>query len=74
MPLVGPASNQSALAAARWRRRRVSNFKAHQERLALAYWDESGQRRETGFCLQTEFGVDGDRWVSAGKPEYEYDY
>jgi hypothetical protein len=40
----------------------------------IAYWDESGQRRETGFCLQTEFGVDGDRWVSAGKPEYEYDY
>jgi hypothetical protein len=40
----------------------------------IAYWDESGQRRETGFCFKPEFGVEGDRWVSAGKPEYEYDY
>jgi hypothetical protein len=40
----------------------------------IAYWDESGHRRETGFCLQAEFSNEGDRWVSAGKPEYEYDY
>jgi hypothetical protein len=40
----------------------------------IAYWDETGHRRETGFCFQTEFSNEGDRWVSAGKPEYEYDY
>jgi hypothetical protein len=40
----------------------------------IAYWDESGHRRETGFCLRAEFSDDGDRWASAGKPEYEYDY
>jgi hypothetical protein len=40
----------------------------------IAYWDENGQRRETGFCLEPEFGVGGDRWVSAGKPEHEYEY
>jgi hypothetical protein len=40
----------------------------------IAYWDESEQRRETGFCVQLEFGADSGRWVSAGKPEYEYDY
>jgi hypothetical protein len=39
----------------------------------IAYWDENGLRRETGFCLRAEFS-DRDRWVSAGKPEYEYDY
>jgi hypothetical protein len=39
----------------------------------IAYWDENGLRRETGFCLRAEF-TDRDRWVSAGKPEYEYDY
>ena len=40
----------------------------------IAYWDESGQRRETGFCLKAKFSNDGDRWVSAGKPEHEYEY
>jgi hypothetical protein len=40
----------------------------------IAYWDESGQRRETGFCFQPEFSNEGDRWVSANKPEYDYDY
>jgi hypothetical protein len=40
----------------------------------IAYRDENGQRRETGFCFQPEFSADGDRWVSAGKPEYEYSY
>jgi hypothetical protein len=41
----------------------------------IAYCDDNGYRRETGFCLQAEFSnSDGDRWVSAGKPEYEYEY
>jgi hypothetical protein len=40
----------------------------------IAYWDESGQRRETGFCFKPEFGIEGDRWISAGKPQYEYSY
>jgi len=40
----------------------------------VAYWDENGLRRETGFCLRADFGKHGDRWISAGKPEYEYDY
>lgn len=40
----------------------------------IAYWDENGQRRETGFCLHPEFGADRDRWVSAEKPEHEYSY
>jgi hypothetical protein len=39
----------------------------------IAYWDENGLRRETGFCLRAEFSNEGDRWVSAGKPEYEYE-
>jgi hypothetical protein len=30
----------------------------------IAYWDESDQRRETGFCFQPEFSNEGDRWVS----------
>jgi hypothetical protein len=40
----------------------------------IAYWDENAQRRETGFCFQPKFGVEGDRWVSADKPEHEYEY
>ena len=40
----------------------------------IAYWDGNDQRRETAFCLQPEFEVQGDRWVSAKKPEYEYEY
>jgi hypothetical protein len=40
----------------------------------IAYWDENGHRRETGFCRRAQFGLNGDRWVSAGKPEHEYEY
>jgi hypothetical protein len=40
----------------------------------IAYFDENGHRRETGFCFRAEFGAHADLWVSAGKPEYEYDY
>jgi hypothetical protein len=41
----------------------------------IAYWDENGQRRETGFCFRADlWGPAGERWVSAGKAEYEYEY
>lgn len=40
----------------------------------ISYFDEHGQRRETGFCLRAVFDGDRDRWISAGKPEYEYEY
>jgi hypothetical protein len=42
----------------------------------IAYWDENGLRRETGFCLKPQFSfAEGlDLWISAGKPEYEYAY
>jgi hypothetical protein len=40
----------------------------------IAYWDEAGNRRETGFCLQPESGANGGRWVSANQPEHEYEY
>ena len=40
----------------------------------IAYFDENGDRRETGFCLRAVWDGRGDRWVSAGKPEYEYEF
>jgi len=43
----------------------------------IAYLDGNGLRRETAYCFRAQFGTasgPGDRWVSAGKPEYEYDY
>lgn len=40
----------------------------------VAYWDENGLRRETGFCLRAELTNTGDRWVSAGQPTHEYEY
>jgi hypothetical protein len=41
----------------------------------IAYWDENELRRETGFCFRAQFdSTHGDRWISAGKPEYEYAY
>jgi hypothetical protein len=41
----------------------------------IAYWDGNELRRETGFCFRAQFdSAHGDRWVSAGKPEYEYAY
>jgi hypothetical protein len=43
----------------------------------IAYRDGNGLRRETAYCLRADFGRVGgpdDRWVSAGKPEYEYAY
>jgi hypothetical protein len=40
----------------------------------IAYEDGNGLRRETGFCFVANFQGAGDRWVSAKKPEYEYEY
>lgn len=42
----------------------------------IAYWDQNGLRRETGFCFRLDlWGADGgERWVSAWKPEYDYEY
>jgi hypothetical protein len=41
----------------------------------IAYWDENGLRRETGFCFRADlWSPPSERWVSAGKPEYEYEY
>ena len=41
----------------------------------IAYWDENGQRRETGFCFRADlWSPPSERWVSADKPEYEYEY
>jgi hypothetical protein len=39
----------------------------------ISYWDENELRRETAFCFRAKFGT-RDRWVSAEKPEYEYEY
>jgi hypothetical protein len=39
----------------------------------ISYWDENELRRETAFCFRAQFGA-RDRWVSAEKPEYEYEY
>jgi hypothetical protein len=39
----------------------------------IAYWDQNGLRLETGFCFRADLWDKlGERWVSAGKPEYEY--
>jgi hypothetical protein len=41
----------------------------------IAYWDQNGLRRETGFCFRADpWDKQRERWVSAEKPEYEYDY
>jgi hypothetical protein len=41
----------------------------------IAYWDESGLRRETGFCFRADlWGSITESWTRAGKPEYEYEY
>jgi hypothetical protein len=43
----------------------------------IAYWDENGHRRETGFCFRADFWPPppaSERWVRSGKPEYEYEY
>jgi hypothetical protein len=41
----------------------------------IAYWDQNGLRRETGFCFRADLWDKlGERWASAKKPEYEYDY
>jgi hypothetical protein len=40
----------------------------------IAYFDDHDQRRETGFCLRVELWEGRERWVSAAKPEYEYQY
>jgi len=41
----------------------------------IAYWDENGLRRETGFCFRAEImDVPRERWVKAGQPTYEYEY
>jgi hypothetical protein len=41
----------------------------------IAYWDQNGLRRETGFCFPADpWDKQRERWVSAEKPEYEYDY
>ncbi len=41
----------------------------------IAYWDENGLRRETGFCFRAEImDVPSERWVKAGHPTYEYEY
>jgi hypothetical protein len=43
----------------------------------VAYWDENGHRRETGFCFRADFWPPppaSERWLRAGKPEHEYEY
>lgn len=40
----------------------------------IAYWDENGLRRETGFCFRADLWGEREGWVSAGKPVHEYEY
>jgi len=41
----------------------------------VAYWDNNGVRRESGFCYRVDmFAKPGERWDRTLNQEYEYEY
>jgi hypothetical protein len=40
----------------------------------IVYFDGNGTRRETAFCRQLDISASGERWISAGSPQHEYEY